>query len=201
MALQIEYRDTAKLVPYAKNARVHSTLQVTQISKSIKQFGFNSPVLIDPTGNLIAGHGRVLAAKLLRMKQVPCVVLSHLNDKQRRAYVIADNKLSLNSTWDMDMLQGEIEGLQDDGFDLDGLGLDFEFSDAADMDADVADAEGNSASTGAETGDNGASTAKPQKNEYPIYLSISRKEYERWKVIRGTDTDNEAFLKIMENQP
>ena len=195
MALQIEYRDVAKLVPYAQNARLHSTLQVTQISKSIKEFGFNSPVLIDPKGNLIAGHGRVLAAKLLRMKQVPCVVLGHLNDQQRRAYVIADNKIAMNSTYDMEVLELEMKGIEGDGFDLEGLGLTFEFSAGADMDADVADA--------AEAGDNSAiasgesSAQSAPKNEYPIYISLGRKDFERWKILRGIDSDNEAFLKII----
>jgi ParB-like chromosome segregation protein Spo0J len=166
MNLKIEYRDTAKLVPYAKNSRTHSTAQVTQIKNSIEKFGFNNPVLIDTGGVLIAGHGRVMAAKLMKLKQVPCIVLGHLTDAQRRAYVIADNK---------------IEDLQTEGFDLDGLGLDFEFQDAANMDADVDDSE----------------TEQPApKNEYPVYISLSRKDYERWKVIRGKDNDTQAFLRI-----
>jgi ParB-like chromosome segregation protein Spo0J len=181
MKLEIEYRDTAKLVPYAKNSRTHSTTQVTQISQSIKQFGFNNPVLIYSDGVLIAGHGRVMAAKLLKMKQVPCIVLGHLTDAQRRAYVIADNKIALDSDWDMDALQSEIEALQLEGFDLDSLGLDFEFQDAANMDADVDDAERGQ---------------EPAKNEYPVYISLSRKDYERWKVIRGKDNDTQAFLRI-----
>jgi ParB-like chromosome segregation protein Spo0J len=181
MNLKIEYRDTAKLVPYAKNSRTHSTAQVTQIKNSIEKFGFNNPVLIDTGGVLIAGHGRVMAAKLMKLKQVPCIVLGHLTDAQRRAYVIADNKIALGSDWDMDALQSEIEDLQTEGFDLDGLGLDFEFQDAANMDADVDDSE----------------TEQPApKNEYPVYISLSRKDYERWKVIRGKDNDTQAFLRI-----
>jgi ParB-like chromosome segregation protein Spo0J len=180
-ALQIEYRDVAKLLPYIKNSRVHSTLQVTQISKSIKQFGFTNPILIDDEGGLIAGHGRLQAAKLLKMKQVPCIVLGYLTDAERRAYVILDNKIALGSEWDMEVLQSEVESLQLEGFDLEGLGIDFEFADAQDMDADVDDAE-----------------LEPQapKNEYPVYISLSRKDYERWKVIRGKDNDTQAFLRI-----
>lgn len=194
MALQIEYRDVAKLVPYAQNARMHSTLQVTQISKSIKAFGFNSPVLIDLKGTLIAGHGRVLAAKLLRMKQVPCVVLGHLNDKQRRAYVIADNKIAMNSTYDMEVLELEMKGIEGDGFDLEGMGLSFEFSPGADMDADLEDAEEGIMSAAA-SGKSGAQAAP--KIEYPIYISLGRKDYERWKELRGIDSDADAFMRII----
>lgn len=182
MSLEIEYRDTAKLVPYAKNSRTHSTLQVTQISQSIKQFGFTSPVLIDADGGLIAGHGRVLAAKLLKMKQVPCIVLQHMTEAQKRAYVIADNKIALGSDWDIDILQSEIELLQDAEFDIESLGLNFEFSDGIDTDTDVDDAQQD---------------MPVAKNEYPVYISFSRKDYERWKLIRGKDNDTQALVKVL----
>ena len=181
MDLKIEYRDTAKLVPYAMNSRIHSTAQVTQIKNSIEKFGFNNPVLIDADGGLIAGHGRVMAAKLMKMKKVPCIVLGHLTEAQRRAYVIADNKIALGSDWDIDVLRTEIEALQFEGLDLDGLGFDFDFQDAANMDADTDDADQNPAAP---------------KNEFPVYISLSRKDYERWKTIRGKDNDTQAFLRI-----
>ena len=93
-------RRCAALIPYARNARTHSDQQVAQIADSIREFGFTNPVLIDEEDGIIAGHGRVLAAHLLGLDEVPCIVLAHLSPTQRRAYVIADNKLALNAGWD-----------------------------------------------------------------------------------------------------
>ena len=124
----IEYRALADLVPYARNSRTHSDEQVAQIAGSIKEFGFTNPVLIDGEGGIIAGHGRVLAARKLSMESVPCIVLDYLTEAQKRAYVIADNKLALNAGWDDEMLAlelGELEGMDFDlsltGFDEDDL--------------------------------------------------------------------------------
>lgn len=107
-----------KLIPYARNARKHSDEQVAQIAASIREFGFNAPVLIDAEDGIIAGHGRVLAARKLGLTEVPCVRLSHLSDTQKRAYILADNKLALNSDWDQEMLGIEIKGLSEIGMDL-----------------------------------------------------------------------------------
>ena len=115
--------NTDSLIPYAGNSRTHSDEQVRQIAASIKEFGFNNPVLIDEANGIIAGHGRVLAAVKLQIKEVPTICLKHLSDAQRRAYVIADNKLALNANWDQDALHAEIERLVDDGFDLDLTGF------------------------------------------------------------------------------
>ncbi len=101
---QIEYRDVRGLQPYAGNARTHSKKQVRQIANSIVRFGFTSPVLVADDGTIIAGHGRVMAAKLLGMVEVPTLALSHLSEAERRAYIIADNKLALNAGWDSEML-------------------------------------------------------------------------------------------------
>lgn len=120
--MQIEPRPVADLVPYARNSRTHSDAQVAQIAASIREFGFNNPVLIDPDGVLIAGHGRVLAAQALGLEEVPTITLSHLSDAQRRAYVIADNQIALNSGWDFDLLRSEVLDLGDD-LDLDVLGF------------------------------------------------------------------------------
>jgi ParB-like chromosome segregation protein Spo0J len=111
------------LIPYARNSRTHSDEQVTQIASSIKEFGFTNPVLIDSDGGIIAGHGRVMAAKKLKMESVPVIVLSHLTEAQRRAYVIADNKLALNAGWDDEMLRVEFQELQDLGFDVELTGF------------------------------------------------------------------------------
>jgi len=121
--LQVQYVATRELLPYARNARTHSGDQVKQIADSIKEFGFTNPILIDEGGEIVAGHGRVLAAKRLKMKTVPAIVLAGLTAEQKRAYVIADNKLALNSDWDMDLLKAEIEGLQGAGVDPGLLGF------------------------------------------------------------------------------
>lgn len=115
------------LIPYANNSRTHSDEQVNQIASSIKEFGFTNPVLIDSDGGIIAGHGRVMAAKKLGMSEVPCIALSHLTEAQKKAYIIADNQLPLNAGWDMDMLKLEIEHLKEIDFDVDLLGFDDEF--------------------------------------------------------------------------
>lgn len=112
------------LIPYANNSRTHSDEQVNQIASSIKEFGFTNPVLIDSDGGIIAGHGRVMAAKKLGMSEVPCIALSHLTEAQKKAYIIADNQLPLNAGWDIDMLRLEVETLQELDFNLDLLGFD-----------------------------------------------------------------------------
>lgn len=117
-------RKIADLVPYAGNSRTHSPEQVAQIAASITEFGFTNPVLVDGQGGIIAGHGRVLAAQSLGLDTVPVLVLDHLSEAQRRAYVIADNKLALNAGWDEDALRSEIEALSATGFDLELLAFD-----------------------------------------------------------------------------
>ena len=97
-----------KLIPYARNSRTHSAEQVAQIAASIKEFGFLNPIIIDGDNSIIAGHGRVMAAQKLGIKELPCIEASHLSDTQRRAYIIADNKMALNAGWDDDMLRVEI---------------------------------------------------------------------------------------------
>ena len=124
MKQQIEYVETSKLVPYARNSRTHSDEQVAQISASIKEFGFTNPVLIDDEGVIIAGHGRTMAAQRLDMKEVPCLRLGYLTDAQKKAYVIADNKLALNAGWDDEMLAIELKELNAEDFDLSLTGFD-----------------------------------------------------------------------------
>ena len=122
-SLEGVYRPLADLIPYARNSRTHSDGQVAQIAASIKEFGFTNPVLVDAEGGIIAGHGRVLAARKLGLAELPCIALGHLTPAQRRAYVIADNKLALNAGWDDAMLKLELGDLQGDGFDLALLGF------------------------------------------------------------------------------
>jgi ParB-like chromosome segregation protein Spo0J len=121
--MTIEVRPAATLRPYARNARTHSKKQIRQIANSIERFGFTNPVLISDDNEIIAGHGRVEAAKLLGIKEVPTVRLSHLNEAQRRAYVLADNKLALNAGWDREMLGIELQTLIDLEFDIEITGF------------------------------------------------------------------------------
>jgi len=115
--------DINRLIPYTSNSRTHSDDQIAQIAASIKEFGFTNPILTDGLDGIVAGHGRLLAARKLGMKTVPCIELSHLTDNQRKAYIIADNKLALNADWDMEMLSLEMGDLQDEGFDLSLIGF------------------------------------------------------------------------------
>ena len=118
------------LIPYARNSRTHSAEQVAQIAASITEFGFTNPVLVDGAGNVIAGHGRLQAARMLGLTEVPCVDLSHLTDAQRKAYIIADNKLALNAGWDEELLRLEFEELTGMGFDLELTGFSLDEIDA-----------------------------------------------------------------------
>ena len=123
MNLEVTYVATTDLIPYANNARSHSDQQVAQVAASIKEFGFNNPILIDEHNGVIAGHGRLAAAQKLNMKTVPTILLEGLSEAQRKAYVIADNKLTENSRWDFDLLSLEIEQLKDLDFDVALLGF------------------------------------------------------------------------------
>lgn len=123
MADRIEVWPTDKLVPYDKNPRTHSPEQVNQIAASIAEFGFLNPILVDTAAGIIAGHGRLQAAKQLGLAHVPVVVLDHLTEAQKRAYVIADNKLALNAGWDDDLLRAEMAALAAEDFDLPVIGF------------------------------------------------------------------------------
>ncbi len=120
---QVVERDIATLRPYARNARTHSKKQLKQIASSIQRFGFTNPVLVSEDGEIIAGHGRVEAAKTLGWKRVPTIVLAHLSEAERRAYVLADNKLALNAGWDRAILAIELQALVDLEFDVELTGF------------------------------------------------------------------------------
>jgi len=128
--IQIERVAIAALIPYARNSRTHSDAQVAQIAASIREFGFTNPVLLDEANGIIAGHGRVLAARKLGMQDVPAIRLAHLTEAQKRAYVIADNKLALNAGWDEELLRLELKDLQDLNFDVALTGFSTEELDA-----------------------------------------------------------------------
>ncbi len=144
-ALKVVERDIASLRPYARNARTHSRKQLTQIGRSIERFGFTNPVLISDEGEIIAGHGRVEAAKQLGWKKVPTLALSHLSETERRAYVLADNKLALNAGWDREVLAIELQALVDLEFDAELTGfslaeIDLVLDDASEADPTAAEA-------------------------------------------------------------
>tara|TARA_R100001594_G_scaffold39348_2_gene70964 strand:+ start:871 stop:1431 length:561 start_codon:yes stop_codon:yes gene_type:complete len=122
--MQVKQTEIADLIPYANNSRTHSDSQVAQIAASIKEFGFNNPILLDGDKGIIAGHGRLLAARKLNLDKVPTIELEHLTDAQRKAYIIADNKLALNAGWDMNLLALEVDDLQGEGLDLSLMGFD-----------------------------------------------------------------------------
>jgi ParB-like chromosome segregation protein Spo0J len=122
--LQIQYRPLSELVPYARNPRTHSDEQVSQIAASIREFGFTNPILLDGNKGNIAGHGRLAAAKELGMEKVPCIDLSHLTDEQKRVYLITDNKLGLNASWNEELLRLELTDLKELGADLELTGFD-----------------------------------------------------------------------------
>lgn len=116
--MEIIQRPVESLVPYANNARKHSDEQVDKIAASIREFGFNSPILVNPEGTIIAGHARLAAARKAGLKEVPTLCLSHLSKTAQKAYILADNRIALDSSWDMDLLKVEFETLQDEGFDM-----------------------------------------------------------------------------------
>jgi len=120
---KVERRKVADLIPYARNSRTHSEEQVSQIAASIKEWGWTVPVLIEADGGLIAGHGRILAAQKLGIDEVPCMIAEGWSEAQKRAYIIADNKLALNSAWDDDFLKIEMQELDGLGFDLELTGF------------------------------------------------------------------------------
>lgn len=123
LADNIEHWPLERLVPYINNPRTHSPTQVGQIAASMREFGFTNPILVDREGGIVAGHGRLLAARQLGLTEVPIVRLEHLTPAQARAYVIADNQLALNAAWDEELLALELHGLKTDGFDIGLLGL------------------------------------------------------------------------------
>ena len=121
--LAIDYRPLGSLIPYARNSRTHSEAQVALIAGSIREYGWTSPVLVDGDSGIIAGHGRVLAARKLGLASVPVIELAHLSETQRKAYILADNQLALSAGWDRELLALELGELSELGVDLQGLGF------------------------------------------------------------------------------
>lgn len=186
---KVERWPLERLRCYDRNSRTHSAAQVHRIAQSIKEFGFTNPLLVDADGVLIAGHGRLAAATKLGLPEVPVIVLGHLTDAQRRAYVIADNQLALQAEWNMEILEAELEKLQVDGFDLNLLGFDpDELSEMLGGEFDGVDEE-------------------PEEDEDSIdrgvalAIVLTPEEMARWREAKaelGYSKDKTAFWKLVE---
>lgn len=125
-SLKYELKSIDELIPYARNARTHTTEQIAKLAGSIKEFGFINPVVISEDGGILAGHGRVMAAQKLGITEIPCVIESHLTDTQKRAYILADNRLALDAGWDDEMLRVELTELESSGYDIETVGFNVE---------------------------------------------------------------------------
>jgi ParB-like chromosome segregation protein Spo0J len=131
-----ELIETKKLIPYINNAKIHGENQIKQIASSITEFGFTNPILVDTMNNVIAGHGRLKAAEKLGIEEVPCIVITGLTEAQKKALIIADNKIAENSDWDIELLSNELESLKELDFDFSDLGFDFAIFDSLEDDTD-----------------------------------------------------------------
>jgi len=197
MALRIEYLPVEKLRPYERNARTHSDAQIDAIAESIRQFGFNSPILIDDGDGVIAGHARLAAARQLGLESVPCVRLSHLSDAQRRAYILADNRLAEMAVWDVPLLSLEVGELTLEDVDLSFLDLD-ELLPAENEDFPVEDREDAPIT---KTRHSKSAETKPAPITYPLLVNLPRAAYEKLKLLRkrmgGTWSD--VLVKLIED--
>ena len=187
--LEIVNKSVEELIPYANNARTHSEEQVIQIAASIKEFGFNNPILLDGENGVVAGHGRLLAAKKLGLKTVPCIELGHLTEAKKKAYILADNKIALNSGWNNELLNIELEELRDEDIDLNLIG----FSDAELDEISKEFTEEEKPFTDEET------------DEIPEEVETKCKLGDLWqlgehRLMCGDSTDEECFKKLMNGE-
>jgi ParB-like chromosome segregation protein Spo0J len=181
--LEIVIRPIAELVPYAKNSRTHSPSQIDKLAKLIQEFGFTNPVLLDGESGILAGHGRIIAAKRLGMKKVPTLDLSHLTVEQRQAYVIADNKIALDAGWDAEILAMELGELAEVGYDL---------ALTAWTQKELEELLGESLPPS----NDGDGTEEPERAPdmvVPLMIEMPRGLFNRWKKYRNGRTDLEAF--------
>src|SRR5580700_5832139 len=184
MAKRIETWLIDKLIPFARNPRTHSDAQIAQIAASIAEFGFNNPILVDTKNGIIAGHGRLLAARKLQLAEVPVIVLDHLTEAQKRAYILADNQLALNAGWDDTLLAAELAALQQDNFDISLIG--FEDEELARLLAAQDAAEGLT-----------DEDAVPELSETPISLLGDLWILGDHRLLVGDATDTDAVQKLM----
>ena len=186
MADHIELKSVNELMPYSKNARMHSDAQVAQIAASIIEFGFTNPVLIDSAKGIIAGHGRLMAAKKLGMKKVPVVILDHLTETQKKAYIIADNKLAENASWNDEILASELADLKDEDFNLDLIG--FEEQELEELLSSLRDDE------------NQESEELPEVEENPVSKSGDVWLLGNHKLICGDSCKTETYQNLLGNE-
>jgi ParB-like chromosome segregation protein Spo0J len=175
-----------RLVPYERNARTHSAAQVAQIAASIQEFGFTNPILVASDDGILAGHGRLAAAKQLGLAEVPVVVLDHLSQPQRRAYVLADNKLAINAGWDDELLKVEIGELLSESIDLSLLGWSSE---------DLSDLWG-----GDDEPEDDEPEPSPMDQGIALAIVLSSEEMMQWRKAKaelGYSTDKSAFWKLV----
>jgi len=183
--IKVELRPINVLLPYCRNPRLHDEAQVSQIAASMVEFGWTSPILVDGQNGLIAGHGRLLAARKLGLKQVPVIELAHLSETQKRAYVITDNQLTLNSTWDEDLLRVELAALQEADFDLALTGFD------ADEILEIMAGEETI------TEGNADENAAPEASETPVSQSGDVWIMGRHRLLCGDSTDAANYTLLM----
>lgn len=187
---RIEHLPLDELAPYARNSRTHSPEQIAQVAASIREFGFTNPVLIDAQGGIIAGHGRVMAARQLGLAEVPCIRLPHLTDAQKRAYIIADNKLALNAGWDDELLALELRDLDALGFDLDLTGFaDDEISKLLDLELGEGEGEGQ-----------GDADAVPEVRPDPISKPGDVWVLGRHRLMCGDSCAPETYVALLQGQ-
>lgn len=196
--LTIKYLSPDKLIPYVNNSRTHSESQITQVAASIKEFGFTNPILLDEDNGVIAGHGRLLAAKKLGLDSVPTVKLENLTDAQRKAYIIADNKLATNAGWDVDLLSLEMQNLKELDFDLGITGFELEeinallrSSDEKEFEYDFDDDE-ESQPTKTVEGYAEFSVVLQQENKDKVLELIQQMKFEH-----NTTSTEEAFMALV----
>jgi ParB-like chromosome segregation protein Spo0J len=191
MAQRLEMWPLDRLQPYERNARTHSAEQVAQIAASIQEFGFTSPILVDGDDGILAGHGRLMAAREMGLAEVPVVVLDHLTPVQRKAYILADNKLAMNAGWDEEMLRVEIAGLIDAAVDVSALGFD-----AEELSALWADSLGESSE------DEEEEDEPPPRDGVPLAIVLTPQEMMRWREAKaeiGFSKDKTALLKLVDD--
>ena len=196
-AHNIELLAVEMLVPYAKNARTHSGEQIEAVARSIERFGFTNPVLIDADGGIVAGHGRVLAAKHLSLEKVPCLRVTWLSEAEKRAYVLADNQLAALSDWDETILKNEIVDLRRQGIDPSELAFGEDFL------ADLFDAGQMKKSFDRGVFDDTAGDDEPQyqnPGRYPVTMILDEGEYARWDALKARKgmSDKRLLIHLME---
>lgn len=194
---KIEMLECAALAPYARNSRTHSPEQIAQIARSIQEFGFTNPVLVDAQGGIVAGHGRVLAAQSIGVVSVPCLRVDWLTDAQKRAYVIADNQIALQSGWDDDVLASELSALLADQYDTSLLGFDIDTEDLIAELMEPSRFEKSQPNNFHEPDEEEGESAN--LNKYPLTVIMDEKEFAEWDAMKEKTghSDKRLLLELL----